>query len=554
MSDQDQSGEFLRLARKIADGEQIDWSIEEDRLDGPRIRLRNLQALDSISQVHRRVVSLDLPIESWGPLEIREQIGEGGFGQVYRAYDRNLSRTVALKLLPEQQEDPLLADLRFVEEARRLAGIKHPNVVTIYGVDRFKDRSGLWMEWLEGEDLDAALEHNGPFGAKESAALGVDICHALAAVHQAELVHRDVKLSNIFRERGGRVVLMDFGSSTRRRSRTSFDDLNSLSGTPVYIAPECYEGIDSRERVDIYSLGVTLYCLSCGTYPLEPGTPQEIRKRQKNGEYVPLLDRNPELPARFIEIVNRAMHPDPQQRYQSAGELEHDLTGFLGNVQVPESSPRSKTAPKWFPALAAAAVLAVAAVAMFLIVPMLSTFQADTGIFLIDKDRGTTVELEEGSRIQPGDELFAELDLSHAAYIYILNQDSRGRQYLLFPVEGLEKSNPVPAGDGVLLPKDRRGGWVVDTAGGEDTLLVIASRAPLPFAEVLIAGLDQPGDGVPIPLHTDMATRLRGIGGLSITAPNEGDSPVDSMKSQLFLQTAEKDGVRVWEYRLRNPE
>ena len=287
MNDKEPASDFIRLARKIADGEEIDWNIEEDRLDGPRVRLKNLKALDSISRVHRLVVSEDLPFECWGPLEIREQIGEGGFGRVYRAFDRNLSRTVALKLLPDEQDDPLLADLRFVEEARRLAGVKHPNVVTIHGVDRFKDRTGLWMEWLEGEDLDSALLRNGPFGAMETASLAAEICRALAAVHRAGLVHRDVKLSNIFRERGGRVVLMDFGSSTRQYGKTTFDDLNRLSGTPVYIAPECFDGQDTRERIDVYSLGVTMYCLSSGKYHLEPGTPDEIRQRHRNGEIVP---------------------------------------------------------------------------------------------------------------------------------------------------------------------------------------------------------------------------------------------------------------------------
>ena len=555
MSEKEPVSDFLRLARKIADGEEIDWNVEEDRLDGPRIRLKNLKALDSISRVHRQVLSADLPFESWGPLEIREQIGEGGFGRVYRAFERNLSRTVALKLLPDEQDDPLLADLRFVEEARRLAGIKHPNVVTIHGVDRFKNRTGLWMEWLEGEDLDRALKRNGPFGAMEAAALGVDICRALAAVHKAELVHRDVKLSNIFRERGGRLVLMDFGSSTRQTCKTAFDDMNHLSGTPVYIAPECFDGVDSRERIDIYSLGVTLYCMSSGKYPMEPGTADEIRQRHRNGAIVPLLDRNPELPPRFIEIVNKAMHLDPSQRYQSVGEMENDLTAFLGNVRLPTPVTRVNTASRWFPALAGAAVLAIAAVALFVVLPMLNRFEANAEFFLVNDDRGTSERLEQGSTIHVGDELFAEMDLSHAAYVYILNQDSHGRQYLLFPVAGLEKANPVPPGTAVRLPENNlEDGWLVNTAGGEETLLIVASRKPVQFAEELIAGLKQPGDGDPIPLHADMTTRLRGIGGLSRPAPAAGDSKVDAMRSSLFRQVAEKDGVKVWVYYLRNPE
>ncbi|MBD3869697.1 MAG: DUF4384 domain-containing protein, partial [Acidobacteria bacterium] len=146
------------------------------------------------------------------------------------------------------------------------------------------------------------------------------------------------------------------------------------------------------------------------------------------------------------------------------------------------------------------------------------------------------------------------LDLSHKAYVYILTQDSHGRQHLLFPVAGIEKTNPVPAGQDVHLPEGGKSGWDVDTVGGEETILIIASKFPVTFAEELIAGLDQPGDGFPIKLHEDMATRLRGIGGLSRPAPSEAGSQVDAMRSQLFLQTAGTDGIRVWEYKLRNPE
>ncbi len=186
---------------------------------------------------------------------------------------------------------------------------------------------------------------------------------------------------------------------------------------------------------------------------------------------------------------------------------------------------------------------------------MLTRFDADAEFLLWNDDRGTSERLEQGSRIRPGDELFAELDLSHAAYVYILNQDSHGRQYLLFPVAGLEKTNPVQPGTDVRLPEDNPdGGWLVDTAGGEETILVVASRKPVPFVEEMIAGLEQPGDGDPIALHEELATRLRGIGGLSRPAPTEGDSQVDAIRSSVVVRAGEQDGVKVWEYSLRNTE
>ena len=172
--------------------------------------------------------------------ELIQQIGEGAFGDVYRARDA-LHRDVALKLLrhvsgrsAEQQA------ARILHEGRVLARVRHPSVVTVYGAEEHDGRVGLWMEFIEGRTLEALLRSQGSFGAREAALIGRELCRALAAVHGAGLVHRDIKAQNVMREAGGRLVLMDFGAGQimQEEARTG----GRVTGTPLYLAPELLRG------------------------------------------------------------------------------------------------------------------------------------------------------------------------------------------------------------------------------------------------------------------------------------------------------------------------
>src|SRR5204862_4304214 len=192
-------------------------------------------------------------IGTWAHLTLLERLGGGTFGEVYRAWDRQLEREVALKLLkgvPGQGDDP--EPSRITREGRLLARVRHPNVITVHGVDVHEGRVGLWMELLRGQTLEQQLNTRGAFGAREAALVGIDLCRALAAIHAAGLLHRDVKAENVIREDGGRIVLMDLGTGREiDRSLTS-----DLAGTPLYLAPELFSGGTAGERTDLYSLGV----------------------------------------------------------------------------------------------------------------------------------------------------------------------------------------------------------------------------------------------------------------------------------------------------------
>ena len=163
-------------------------------------------------------------------------------------------------------------------------------------------------------------------GAREAAILGVDLCRALAAVHGAGLVHRDVKAGNVMREEGGRILLMDFGAV----SDASSPEEGSVSGTPRYIAPEIYAGEKASRRSDLFSLGVLLYHLVTGRYPVDARTVGELREKVTRREMRLLRDERPDLPEGFVQVVERALAWNPEDRYASAGAMEQALSAFLG--------------------------------------------------------------------------------------------------------------------------------------------------------------------------------------------------------------------------------
>jgi TolB-like protein/tRNA A-37 threonylcarbamoyl transferase component Bud32/Tfp pilus assembly protein PilF len=325
-----------RLASAVAAGEKIDWS--STKLSAPEAELRDLvrelAVIDAIAEVHRSAPlsdeGSDQPSTSvadareWGPFRLLEPVGRGAWGEVYRAWDTRLDREVALKLLPAPLSSEDARATLIIEEGRLLARVRHPNVVTIYGAERIANQAGLWMELIRGRTLEEVLQHSGVFGASEAIEIGIEICRAVSAVHGAGLLHRDIKAHNVMRSEDGRIVLMDFGAG-----RELDDDAPAeLAGTPLYLAPEVLKGQPSSVQSDLYSLGVLIYHLVTGTYPVTGRTVREIRGSHERGERKPLHAARPDVPPRLARVVERATDPSPERRYQTVAGFSQALAAL----------------------------------------------------------------------------------------------------------------------------------------------------------------------------------------------------------------------------------
>src|SRR5436305_3049494 len=223
----------------------------------------------------------------WGSFALLARVGHGGFGEVYRAWDPHLQREVALKLLLPGAvggEGEYEAMLR---EARALASVRHPNIVPVYGIDRHDGRVGFWTDFVRGKTLSVLVGEQGTFGAREAALIGLDVARALSAVHRAGLLHRDIKAENVMREEGGRILLMDFGLSALEQRQTN------IAGTPNYMAPELFEGGKSTIATDIYAMGVLLYFLVAGDYPVRLGGLSTREAADAFPKRKPLMDLRP---------------------------------------------------------------------------------------------------------------------------------------------------------------------------------------------------------------------------------------------------------------------
>ncbi len=264
--------------------------------------------------------------KSWRHLKIRGALGGGAFGTVFRAWEPRLEREVALKLL--HHLDPAAEDA-VVEEASLLARVHHPNVVAILGADRSEGCAGLWMELINGRTLKEIQDQSGPCSAEEATVYGLDVCRALAAVHLAGLVHRDVKAQNVMREAGGRVVLMDFGAAA-----TGTGSGTTIRGTPFYLAPEVLQGEAPTVQSDLYSLGVLLFYLVSGDFPVLGNSLDSLREEHRHGRRRLLRDLRPDLPAAFVRMVDAALSARREERPATAGAMEALLESTLGRDSV----------------------------------------------------------------------------------------------------------------------------------------------------------------------------------------------------------------------------
>jgi serine/threonine protein kinase/sugar lactone lactonase YvrE len=270
-----------------------------------------------------------------GPYEIQSLLGAGGMGEVYRARDTRLDRTVAIKVLPAHLSSDALRRQRFEREARAISALQHPNICTLYDVGRQKGTDYLVMEYLQGEPLAARLA-KGPLPLDHTLRYGTEVADALDAAHRRGIVHRDLTPGNIFLTAHGECKVLDFGLAKLDKADSwshvpgrigpiALTSAGQVLGTAPFMSPEQVRGTELDSRTDLFSLGVVLYVMSTRTLPFPGDTSRMIFEAILERTPTPPMRLNPDLPSELERIIQKALEKDPELRYQRAAELLIDL-------------------------------------------------------------------------------------------------------------------------------------------------------------------------------------------------------------------------------------
>lgn len=260
-----------------------------------------------------------------GKYKIERKLGEGAMGVVYEATDQSLGRKVAIKRMGEEIKINEREKQRFLEEARTVALLRHPNIIEIYTIFEEEDNIYLVFEYVDGVTLDKVLDEQARMPFETAAAMFGETAGALAYAHSKGVVHRDLKLSNIMLSSEGSIKVMDFGLARHAQESMARLSNKEVVGSPAYMAPEQDLGASSVES-DIYSLGVCLYEALSGVLPFQ-GPDFHYQKNHK--AYQALSDILPGLPPGVDEVVSKCLAPEPEGRFRSAEEFRRALGALL---------------------------------------------------------------------------------------------------------------------------------------------------------------------------------------------------------------------------------
>jgi eukaryotic-like serine/threonine-protein kinase len=267
------------------------------------------------------------PGMDFGPrFRIEKLLGSGGMGKVYKAFDKELSRTVALKTLqPELVSDHLLAQ-RFKQELLLASKISHRNILRIHDLSEVDGVKYITMAFIEGRDLSQLLKEEGPLALERTLKIARQLCEALDAAHCESVVHRDFKPQNVLVGKNDHVYVSDFGLATSlETAKMGMTRTGAIMGTPRYMSPEQVEGKPVDSRCDIYALGLVLYEMVAGAVPFSGDSTwqlmyQRVQVMPKNVKLA-----NPALPDYVARVIMHCLEKDPAKRYQSAKEIVADL-------------------------------------------------------------------------------------------------------------------------------------------------------------------------------------------------------------------------------------
>jgi len=255
--------------------------------------------------------------------KILEKLGEGGMGVVYRALDTDLDREVALKFLPPHVKGTEEEQARFIQEAKSASALNHPNVCSIHSIGTHDGQRFIDMELVEGTTLRERIDQE-KITAEDAINYAIQIGEALGEAHSKNIIHRDVKAENIMVNQRDQIKVMDFGLAKLKGS-LKLTKTSSTVGTLSYMAPEQVQGAEADVRSDIFSFGVVLYELLAGRTPFRGEHEAAMVYSIVNEEPEPIQNYLPEVSPEILHIVSRALEKNPDDRYQSVGEMVVDL-------------------------------------------------------------------------------------------------------------------------------------------------------------------------------------------------------------------------------------
>ena len=300
-----------------------------------------------------------------GPYDILSPLGAGGFGEVYKARDTRLDRTVAIKILPSAD---LELKARFEREAKAIAALTHPHICTLYDVGHQDGTDYLVMEYLEGETLDKKIAR-GPIKIDEAVKITVEIAEALDKAHRAGIVHRDLKPANVMLTKGG-VKLLDFGLAKLRAgpaisgfsaatmTTPPITGHGSILGTLQYMAPEQVEGQDADARTDLFAFGAVLYEMITGRKAFEGKSQASVIAGILERQPTPISSLEPLAPPLLDHLVARCLAKDPDDRWQSASDLRSELAWIGGAIPSETAAASARFTPRRMAALVSIIMLA----------------------------------------------------------------------------------------------------------------------------------------------------------------------------------------------------
>jgi len=277
--------------------------------------------------------------------ELEELVGTGGMSSVYRAHDRLLERDVALKVLHEQFASDTDYVERFRREARSVAQLSHPNIVTVIDRGYEGDRQFIVFEYIAGENLKSLIDREGPLPEDEAVRLTLQIARALGFAHEHGLVHRDVKPQNVLLNGDGQAKVTDFGIARSLDVKGGLTQTGTVLGTSDYIAPEQARGSRVDAQSDIYSLGAVLYELLTGEVPFPGDNFVAVAMRHINEPPPSVREHRPDVSPRLDAAIRRAMAKQPRDRFASMSDFCTELSACLGPETAASGAETMVVAP-----------------------------------------------------------------------------------------------------------------------------------------------------------------------------------------------------------------